>query len=49
MSPFKTKDYSKPEPVKTVYGGEKKQSKENIIKSIRNIFKLKQEKEAIKD
>ena len=49
MSPFKTKDYSKPEPVKIVYGGEKKQSKENIIKSIRNLFNLKKENEAIKD
>ena len=49
MSLFKTKDYSKPEPVKTVYGGGKKQSKENIIKSIRNLFKLKKEIEAIID
>ena len=53
---FKTKDYSKPKHVKTVYGGRKelrelktqKQSEENIIKSIRNIFKLKKENEAIK-
>ena len=44
---FKTKDYSKPEPVKIVYGAGKKQSEENIIRSIRNLFKLK--KEAIKD
>ena len=49
MSIFKTKDYSKPELVKTVYGGGKKQSEENIIKSIRNLFKLKKENEAIKD
>ena len=28
---------------------EKKQSEENMIKSIRNIFKLKKENEAIKD
>ena len=49
MGLFKTKDYSKPERVKTVYEGEKKQSEENIIKSIRNLFKLKKENEAIKD
>ena len=49
MNLFKTKDYSKPECVDTVYGGGKKQSEENIIKSIRNIFKLKKENEAIKD
>ena len=42
MSIFKTNDYSKAERVKAVYGGdEKKQSEENIIKSIRNVFKLK--------
>ena len=35
MSLFKTKDYSKPEIVKTVHGGGKKKSEENIIKSIR--------------
>ena len=45
---FKTKDYSKPKRVKTFYGGSKKQSEENIIKSIRNLFKLKKEDEAIK-
>ena len=44
MSLFKTKDYSKLETVKTVYGGGKKQSEENIIKDriiryIRNLFK----------
>ena len=49
MSVFKTKGYSKPERVKTVYRGGKKQSEESIIKSIRNIFKLKKENEAIKD
>ena len=49
MSIFKTKDYSKPEPVKTVYVGGKKQLEENIIKSIRNLFKLKKENEAIKN
>ena len=48
MSLFKTKNYSKPEFVKTVYGGRKKQSVENIIKSIR-ILKLKIENETIKD
>ena len=42
MSPFKTKDYSKPEPAKTVYWGGKKQPEENIIKDriIRNIRTL---------
>ena len=49
MSLFKTKDYSKLDPFKTVYGGRKKQSKENIIKSIRNLSKLKKENEPIKD
>ena len=49
MSLFKIKDYSKPKRVKTVYGGGKKQFKENIIKSIRNLFKLKKESQAIKD
>ena len=49
MSLFKTKGYSKPKPVKTVYGGGKKQSEENIIKSIRNLLKLKKETETIKD
>ena len=49
MSLFKTKDYSKPKPVKTAYGGGKKQLEENVIKSIRNFFKLKKENEAIKD
>ena len=49
MSLFKTKDCSKPERFKTVYGGGKKQSEENIIKSMRNLFKLKKENEVIKD
>ena len=49
MSLFKTKGYIKPEPVKTVYGDRKKKSEENIIKSIRNLFKLKKENQAIKD
>ena len=49
MRLFKTKYYSKPEPVKTAYGGGKKQSEENIIKRIRNLFKLKKENEAIKE
>ena len=48
MSLFKTKNYSKPKRVKTVCGGGKKQTEENI-KSIRNLFKLKKETEAIKD
>ena len=45
MSLFQTKDYSKPKLVKTVYRGRKKQSEENIIKSIRTHFKLKTENE----
>ena len=49
MNLFKTKDYSNPEPIKTVYGGGKKQSEVNVIKSIRYLFKLKKENEAIKD
>ena len=49
MSLFKTKDYSKPEHVKTVYGGGKKQSEENIINNIKNLFKLKKENKGIKD
>ena len=32
-----------------MYGGGKKQSGENIIKNIRNLFQLKKEKEEIKD
>ena len=49
MNLFKSKDYSKRKRVKTVNGGEKEQSDENIIKSIRNFFNLKKENEAIKD
>ena len=48
ISLFKTRDYSKLERVKTVYRGEKK-SDENIIRSIRNLLKLKLENEGIKD
>ena len=43
MGLFKIKTYSKPKRAKIMYGGTKKQSDENIIKSIRNLFKLKQE------
>ena len=47
---FKTKSYSKPERIKTVYGSRKRQSEENIIKSImKNTFKLEKENETIKD
>ena len=49
MRLFKTKNYSKPESVKTVYGGGKKQSEKNITKIIRNLFKLKKENETNKD
>ena len=48
MNLFKTKDYDQPERVKTVYGDGEKQLEENIIKSIKNLFKLKKN-EAIKD
>ena len=44
MRLFKTKDYSKPERVKTVYGSGKKQSAENMIKVIRILFKLKKKR-----
>ena len=37
MNLFKTIDYSKPEPAKTVYEGGKKQSEENILKKDRVI------------
>ena len=47
MSLFKTKDYSEQKPAKTVYGN--KQSEENIVKSIRNLFKIKKENEEIKE
>ena len=49
MSLFKTKVYSKSKCVKSAYGGGRKQSEDNAIKSIRNRFKLKKENEAIKD
>ena len=49
MSFLKTKDYSEPECVKTVYRSGKKQSEENLNKSIRNDFKLKKEHEATDD
>ena len=45
---FKTKDYSKPEPIKSLYGGGKKQSEGNISKSIRNLFKIKKKKKQLK-
>ena len=57
MSLFKTKDYSKPKLVKTVYRSGKKSStlkiqkeseEENIIKSIRILFKLKNEMKQLK-
>ena len=48
MSLFKTKGYSKRKLVKTVYWDGKKKSEENIIKSIKNLFKLKKENKAIK-
>ena len=52
MSCFKTKDYSQPKLVQTVYGGGKKPRKvkknkrqsEDIIKKIRNIFNQKKKK-----
>ena len=48
MNLFKTTNYSKPERVKTVYGRGKKKFEEKLMKSIRNLFKLKKENEAIK-
>ena len=48
MSIFKTKDYSKPKCVKTVYRGGKKQYEENIIKSVINFFKLKKKVKQLK-
>ena len=48
MRPSKIKNYSKPKRVKTVYGGGKKHSEENIVKSRRNVFKLKKKNQAIK-
>ena len=47
---FKTTGYGKPKlvkTIKTVYGSGKKQSEEDVIKSIRNLFKLKKENEEI--
>ena len=49
MSLFKTKDYIKQQRVKNMYMSGKKQSEENIIKSIRSLFKLKKENEVISD
>ena len=49
MSLSKIKDYSKPERVKILYGDGKKQLEENIIKSIKNLFKIKKEIEEIKN
>ena len=49
MNLLKNKYYIKPKRVKTVYGVGNKKSEENIIKSIRNLFELKKENEAIKD
>ena len=45
MSPFKTKDYNKPEPTKVVYGGGKKLSKPKP----ENPFLLKKKKKELKD
>ena len=54
-----TKDYNKPTRVNNVFGGGKKprklkikkesESGNNIIKDVRNLFRLKKEKEVIKD
>ena len=48
MSLYKTKDYSKPEPAKIVYGGGKKLSKPKS-QNTRNTFLLKKKKKEIKD
>ena len=52
MSLFNTnpyKDYSKPKRVKNVYGGRKKPRKLEIIKNVKNLFRLKRKIDAIKD
>lgn len=49
ISLFKSKHDSKPELVKTEYGGGEKESEENKIKSRINLFQLKRENEAIKE
>ena len=58
ISLFKTEDYTKPKRVKTTYGNGKKpntlkiqkqSAEDNIIKNIRNFFKLKIENESMKD
>ena len=57
MSLYKTKSYSQPKYVTTKQGGGKKPSKlkilkqfeDNIIKNIRNLFKLTKENKAIED
>ena len=54
---FKTKDCSQPKRVRTAYRGGKKPrklkmqnpSEKNIIKNVRNIFKLQKENKTIKD
>ena len=53
MSLLKIKDYSQPKHFKTIYSGGKKRSKlkkkqslDNIIKNIRNLFKIKRENKA---
>ena len=43
MRLFKANDYSNSNHFKTVNGCGKKQSEENIVKSIRNLFKQKKE------
>ena len=50
MSLYKTKDYSQPKRVKSVYGGKKKNKKIKNTKTIWiNLFKLKSEIKAMKD
>ena len=58
MSLFKTKNYSKPKHVKIVYGRGKKPNQlkmlkqsaiDNVIKNLRNHFKLRKENEPIKE
>ena len=52
MSLLKIKDYSQPKHFKTIYSGGKKRSElkkkslDNIIKNIRNLFKIKRESKA---
>ena len=49
MSLFKTKDYSKLKRAKIVYGGGKKQSEENLTRSIWNFLNKNKKWKKVKD